>query len=88
MAIGIKNLLIPIFVLGVISIFSIFSESKGKTLNLSLLDERLEFQIAPFDSSTNDIKSNHSDSISVVDSLYLVSDTLNLSPSDSLALID
>lgn len=88
MAIGIKNFLIPIFVLGVISIFSIFSESKGKTINLSSWDDRLEFQIAPFDSSANDIRSNQADSISVGDSSYLVSDTLNLSPSDSLALID
>lgn len=102
--------MIPIFVLGVISVFSIFSESKGKSLNFPFLEQRFDFQISPADSSLlrsdtsftqvsqnlnpdSNIVENISDSLNlsvpqqISDTLNLA-DTLNLSPSDSTALLD
>jgi len=94
---GIKRFLIPIFVLGLISIISIFSESEGKTNRFSFADNYVDYQSFPMDSSeensSDTLISNSIETPILTDTSFqsdslLLSDTLNTNFTDSLAETD
>lgn len=87
--------MIPIFVLGLISLISIFSESEGKPNRFALGDYYQDYQVAPEDSnqtidstSVNNLANSGLPNPSLQVDTTSVSDTLNLSSTDSTAVVD
>ena len=87
--------MIPIFVLGLISLISIFTESEGKPTGFSLGDYYLDYQVSPIDSnqstdqaSVDNLTTSDLPDSSMFQDTTSVSDSLNLSTSDSTAVVD